>query len=201
MRATYLCAAAILLTAGAALAVAPMADPLAPIGVGAKPANAPAKPVTETMWGQKVTDNYRYMEALDPKTLAWMKAEGAYTRKVLDSIGPRAELEKKVSAFTASFGFIQGYQAFGGRAFYEYRAPGSDNFDLMVKDDKGERKIVDVAALRAANGGKPYAINYFLPSLDGTKVAVGVSQGGSEDASMWVYDAATGARVAGPIDR
>ncbi|HEX9159542.1 MAG TPA: prolyl oligopeptidase family serine peptidase, partial [Rhizomicrobium sp.] len=101
----------------------------------------------------------------------------------------------------ASFGLVQGYADFGGRAFYEERAPGSDNFDLMVKDDKGERKIVDVAALRASHGGKPFAINYFLPSYDGTKVAVGVSEGGSEDASLTVYDAATGAAIAGPIDR
>jgi len=193
--------AATLVFAGIALAAAPPSDPLAPNGLGPRPANAPAKPVTETLWGQKVTDTYRYMEALDPKTLGWMKSEGAYTRKVLDAIGPRTALEKKIAAFTAGFGFIQGYQAYGGRAFYEERAPGSDNFDLMVKDDKGERKIVDVAALRAANGGKPYAINYFLPSPDGTKVAVGISQGGSENASIWVYEAATGARLAGPVDR
>jgi prolyl oligopeptidase len=212
MRATMLAAVLTgLFIAGAALGASPasptgplankIADPLGAVGIKQKPMTAPLKPVTETLWGQKVTDNYRYMEALDPSTLAWMKTEGAYTRKVLDAIGPRSSLEQKIAAFTASFGFVQGYVAFGGRSFYEERAPGSDNFDLMVKDAKGERKIVDVAALRAANGGKPYAINYFLASLDGSKVAAGISQGGSEEASLWVYDAATGARIAGPIDR
>lgn len=166
-----------------------------------KPPAAPIRPVTETIFGRKVTDNYRYMEALDPKTVEWMKAQGAYTRKVLDAIKPLAQLQTDVAAFTASFGLVQGYAKFGGRAFYEERAPGSDNFDLLVKDDKGARKIVDVAALRAANGGKPYAINYFLASPDGAKVAVGVSEGGSEDASLTVYDAATGAKLAGPVDR
>ncbi|HTQ14797.1 MAG TPA: prolyl oligopeptidase family serine peptidase [Rhizomicrobium sp.] len=176
-------------------------DPLAPKGEIAKPPAAPVKPVTETLWGQKVTDNYRYMEALDPSTIDWMKAQGAYTRSILDAIAPRAALEKKIADFTGSFGFVQGYVTFGGREFYEYRAPGSDNFDLVVRDAKGERKIVDVAALRAANGGKPYAINYFLASPDGSKVAVGISQGGSEDASLYVYDAANGAQIAGPVDR
>src|SRR5207244_9105340 len=33
---------------------------------GAKPAPAPVQPVTETFWGKKVTDNYRYMEKLEP---------------------------------------------------------------------------------------------------------------------------------------
>jgi prolyl oligopeptidase len=168
---------------------------------GGQPPAPPVKPVTETFFGQKVTDNYRYMEALGPETIAWMKAQGAYTRSVVDSIAPRAELGKRVAAFTGSFGFISGYASYGGRSFYEERTPGSDNFDLMVRDSAGTRKLVDVAAVRAAHGGKPYAINYFLASPDGSKVAVGISQGGSEAAEISVLDAATGKRIAGPIDR
>ncbi len=171
------------------------ADPLK------KPPAALVKPVTETLWGRNVTDNYRYMESLDPSTIAWMKAQGAYTRSILDSIKPLAQLKIDVAKFSASFGLIQGYALFGGRAFYEERAPGSDNFDLIVSDSLGRRKIVDVAALRAANEGKPYAINYFLASPDGGKVAVGISEGGSEDAVLTVYDAVSGMKIAGPIDR
>jgi prolyl oligopeptidase len=165
------------------------------------PPAAPVKPVVETLWGQKVTDNYRYMEALDPSTIAWMKAQGAYTRTVLDEIKPRAALQIDVAKFSASFGLIQGYVQYGGRGFYEERAPGSDNFDLVASDSAGKRKIVDVAALRAANGGKPFAINFFLASPDGLKVAVGISQGGSEDAALTVYDAVSAAKIAGPLDR
>jgi prolyl oligopeptidase len=166
-----------------------------------KPPQAPVKPVTETMFGQSVTDNYRYMEALDPSTIDWMKAQGTYTRSVLDAIKPLGHLQDEVSKFTGSFDFISGFVSYGGRDFYEERAQGSDNFDLVVRDKQGTRKLVDVAALRTANGGKPFAINYFLASPDGSKVAVGVSEGGSEDASLTVYDAATGAKIAGPIDR
>ena len=166
-----------------------------------KPAAAPVRPVTETLWGRKVTDNYRYMEAVGPETVSWIKAQGAYTRALMDSIKPRAALAKRVAAFTGSFATIQGYAMYGGRAFYEERAPASDNFDLMVKDGGQTRKLVDIAALRAAHGGKPYAINYFLASPDGSKVAVGVSEGGSEAAVLSVYDAVTGGRIAGPIDR
>ena len=176
-------------------------DPLAPIGVGATQATAPIRPVTETLWGVKVTDNYRYMEKLDPATLAWMKSEGAYTRKVLDAISSLAALQKRVSAFTGSFGFVQGFASYGGRDFYEERATGADDFDLMVRDSAGVRKLIDIDALRKQHGGKPYAINWFLASPDGSKVAVGVSEGGSENAAMTVYDATTGEAIAGPIDR
>ena len=166
-----------------------------------KPAPAPVVPVVESLFGRQITDNYRYMEALDPATIGWMKSQGAYTRSLLDSIKPLGQLKQDTAKFSASFGLIQGYVHFGTRGFYEERAPGSDNFDLMVSDRAGIRKIVDVAALRAANGGKPFAINYFLASPDGNKVAVGISEGGSEDASITVYDAARGARIGGPIDR
>src|SRR5688572_26342114 len=176
-------------------------DPLAPLDAPSPPAPAPVKPVTETLWGKQVTDNYRYMEALDPQTIAWMKAQGAYTRSVLDAIEPRAALEARIAAFTGSFGFTRGYVRYGGRAFYEERVPGSDNFDLVVSDQAGKRKIVDVAALSASNGGTPHAINYFLASPDGSKVAAGISQGGSEAASIFVYDTATGKQIAGPLDR
>lgn len=167
----------------------------------AKPAEAPLKPVTETLWGRQVTDNYRYMETLDPTTIAWMKAQGAYTRRLLDAIKPLARLKTDIGKFSASFGLIQGYVLYGARQFYEERAPGSDNFDLIVADAAGTRKLVDVAALRAANANKPFAINYFLASPDGSKVAVGISEGGSEDASISVYDAANGNRIAGPLAR
>ena len=173
----------------------------APPGAAAKPPEAPIRPVTETLFGRQVTDNYRYMEALDPATIEWMKEQGAYTRRVLDEIKPLARLRTDIGKFSASFGLIQGYVIYGGRQFYEERAPGSDNFDLIVSDGAGRRKLVDIAALRAANGGKPFAINYFLASPDGSKAAVGVSEGGSEDASISVYDAASGARIAGPLDR
>jgi prolyl oligopeptidase len=182
------------LTAASALA-------LAAVAFAGTPAAPPVKPVTETFFGQKVTDNYRYMEALEPETLGWMRQEGARTRAVMDSIQGRADLGKRVAAFTGSFGFVFGYVGYGGRQFYQERAPGSDNYDLMVRDASGARKLVDLAQLRAEHGGKPYAINYFLASPDGSKVAVGISQGGSEAAELSVFDAASGRRIAGPVDR
>ena len=61
---------------------------LAQYFVADKPPPAPLKPVVETLFGRAVTDNYRYMEAMGPETLDWMKAEGSYTRSVFDSIAP-----------------------------------------------------------------------------------------------------------------
>jgi prolyl oligopeptidase len=188
--------AGVVTAAGAA--VAADGGPSGPIG---RPGPPPKTPVTETYFGHQVTDDWRGMEALDPATLNWMKGQGAYTRSVLDSIAPLKALQGRVSAFTGSFGFVNDFQEFGGRMFYTERVPGSDVFNLMVRDSDGKtRKLVDVAALKAAHG-VPYAVNYIQPSPDGTMVAAGVSSGGSEEARLTVYDAATGAVVAGPLER
>jgi prolyl oligopeptidase len=205
-KARLLVKASLLLCAACAVAIsiaraADGSDPLAPVGGGLQPPPPPVRPVTENHYGKNVTDNYRYMEKLAPETLAWMKAQGGYTRKTLDAIAPRAALKQRVEAFSGGFGLVQNYGSYGGRQIYEERIPGSDNFDLIVNDDKGKRKLVDIGAISAAHGGNPYAINWFLAAPDGSKVAVGISEGGSEDAQLYVYDTVTGKEIAGPIER
>jgi prolyl oligopeptidase len=176
-------------------------DPFMPAGAPRQPAPLGKRPVTETLWGQQVTDDYRYIEALDAPTVAWMKAQNAHTRSILDAIPLHAALTKKITTFTGSFGVTRGYVRYDGRTFYEERSPGSDSFDLVVSDAAGKRKIVDLAALRMTPDAAPYAINYFFPSPDGAKVAVGISQGGSEAASLFVFEAVTGKQLAGPLER
>jgi len=187
---------------------APAPEEVRPVELGTKPPVAAVRPFQETLYGITVKDPYRYMESLNGDVLAWLRAQGAYTRKVLDSIRPRAAFAKRVSEFGGGFGVVtagtfgaQPYQLYGGRTFYTERLPGSDNLDLLVRDAKGTRKLLDVSKLRAAHGGKPYAINYFQASPDGARVAVAIAEAGSENASLFVYDADTGAQVAGPVDR
>jgi prolyl oligopeptidase len=94
---------AALLAANPSLAAS---DPLAPVAIGPAP-DAPAKkPVTEDIFGTKVTDDWRYMEALGPQTLDWMREQGDYTRLVLDAIKPLPALQARAAAFTGSFGFV-----------------------------------------------------------------------------------------------
>ena len=175
--------------------------PVTAASLPGQPPVPPAKPVTETIFGQKITDRYRYFEQQGPVVTDWMKAEGRFTRSYLDALPQHRDILARLSSMTGSWTVAATLtRSAGGRIFYEQRSAGSDNYDLMVRDANGAvRKLVDVAAIRAANGNEPFAINYFAPSNDGTKVAVGISQGGSENASVWVYDATTGAKVAGPV--
>lgn len=167
-----------------------------------RPPPAEKRPVTEIYFGTKITDPYRWMESLDERTIGWIKAQGAYTRAVLDSIEPRAEFLRKVSAFTASFGELKSIQRYGSRTFYLERAPAADSLSLMVREADGAvHTLIDIAAVRAAHGGAPCAINYFLASPDGRRVAAGISEGGSENADLTVYDVGSRQRIAGPVSR
>ncbi|WP_114241498.1 prolyl oligopeptidase family serine peptidase [Dyella sp. C9] len=166
------------------------------------PPAPPKRPVSDTYFGTTLTDPYRYMEKVgDPEVVAWIKAEGRYTAAVLDSIPGHAALVRQMSDFTGAFAIVMHAQRVQGVLFYEERSEGADSFDLWTRDASGKaRKLVDVQALRRLHGGEPQAINYFAPSPDASKVAVGISSGGSEDASLFVYDVATGKPIAGPLE-
>jgi prolyl oligopeptidase len=113
--------AAALLTAAAWGSVA--AAQAAPAG---KPPVAPVRPVTETFFGTTLVDPYRYMETPgDPETLAWMKAQGDYTRGVLGAVPARAPYLEKLSALGAQFGLATDFNEAGGRMFYLERPRGA----------------------------------------------------------------------------
>ncbi|WP_380939606.1 prolyl oligopeptidase family serine peptidase [Sphingomonas floccifaciens] len=158
--------------------------------------------MTETYFGTEVVDDYRYMETKDdPVAVPWIRSEGRYTRALFDGVAPRAEVAKAIAASTGSYTATRDYRRFGAREFWIERAAGSDNFDVMVREGGATRKLIDIAALRAARGGAPMAINYYMPSPNGSRVAVGISEGGSERAVLTVYDAATGKAASPALER
>ena len=183
-----------------ATGIATANDRVKPIDWPLPPPAASQRPVTETFFGTTLTDPYRYMESPgDAETLAWLRAQGTYTRSILNSIRPRAAYLQRLDELGGAFGLIDRYTEAGGRAFYLERPAGGDVFDLVVRGPDGHtRKLLDVAGLIAATG-KPHAVDYFTPSPDGLRIAVGVSGGGSEKAHLVVLDVATGKPIAGPL--
>ncbi len=185
----------------ALLAAVQPATAAAPVEPRTAPPTAPVRPVTDDYYGTKVVDPYRWMESKDEETVAWMKAQGRYTRRLFDSIRPRQAYLESMSAFGGRFGIVSTSQPAGDRIFYLQRPPGADVYNLMVSERGSKRMLVDTGALIRAAGGTPHAIDYFTASPDGSRVAVGISTGGSENSVLKVIDAATGRTIAGPLDR
>src|ERR1044072_6481510 len=108
-----------------ALALLSLAAALAPHTTRAQdgPPKAPVREVTDTYFGQKVVDPYRWMEdAKSPEMAAWMKAQAEYTRAYLDRLPMRAELLKRLSELRETRVRVSGDQHLGGMYFYYRRS-------------------------------------------------------------------------------
>ncbi|HEX5634364.1 MAG TPA: hypothetical protein VFX50_14085, partial [Gemmatimonadales bacterium] len=166
---------------------------------------APAvEDVAETHHGETVRDPYRRFENVqDPEVAAWMKAQSAHAHAVLKSITGRDALLRRLEELDGAVASrVYGVtRAAGDRWFYARRGASDNQFKLYLRHglDGAETLLVDPEAGAAA--GRSRAINFFMPSPDGRYVAYGVSEGGSESATLHVLDTRTRRPVGAPVDR
>ena len=172
----------------------------------AAPPVAAVRPVTDTYFGQAVTDPYRYMEDLSaPEVQQWAKAQADLTRTTLDAIPARATLLARIAELEASVqSRVSDVQRLPGDIwFYEKRGATDNQFKVYVRHGLhgAERLLIDPDALAKAAGGAPHAVTFQSPSASGRYLAYGLSVGGSEEASIHVLDVATLKELIAPIDR
>jgi len=172
----------------------------APAATG--PPVAPRAPVVDDYFGTKVTDDYRWMEDRHaPKFEQWCREQGRYARSLLDRIPGRDSLQARIAAHTGGgTTAFQVHQA-GGKVFYLKLEPGQDTFKLFVREgvDGPESLLVDPD--RGASPGHHFAIDYFEPSPDGSRVAYGISPGGSEKSVIHILDVSARHEWPEAIDR
>src|ERR1043165_6053534 len=166
------------------------------------PPKAAVHEVTDTYFGQKIVDPYRWMEdSKNPDFIAWMKAQADYTRSQLDPLPMRAELLKRLEELSDTGVRVSGVQRAGNLYFYYRVAPGENDRRLYVREGfKGaERLLIDPDKL--SEPGKRYSIDSYNPSFDGKYVSYTISVGGSENGEMRVIETATGKDMGERIDR
>lgn len=164
------------------------------------PPPAEREEVSETFYGQTVTDPYRWLEKWqDGKGAAWLKAQDTYTRAALTNIPGREKFLARVKELDTASTSVRNAQIWGGKLFYLKADTGADNTKLYVKENSGERLLLDPEVL--TKDGVHYSIDYYQPSLDGKLVAYGISPGGSENSTIHVLETATGKQLPDAIDR
>ncbi|MDY0748877.1 prolyl oligopeptidase family serine peptidase [Paucibacter sp. R3-3] len=184
LRSSSRIAAAALLLASAALASA--AEPYPP---------AARQPVTNVYHGTAVVDDYQWLEdAASPATREWVAAENRLTRSALDALSGRAALRARIEALlTSRSATYYGLRRAGGVWFALKSQPPKQQPLLVSFADPArmdtEKAVVDPNVL-AADGS--LAIDFFEPSPDGRRVAVSLSEKGSEDGSVHLFDVASG---------
>jgi prolyl oligopeptidase len=105
---------------------------------------APVKPVTDTYYGTKVVDPYRYMENLkDPQVEAWMKAQNDYTRGVLANIPGREQLLARIRTLDETVPEVQAARLPGEVYLIMKRLPSEILYKLYVRQGlNGEDKLL-----------------------------------------------------------
>ncbi len=184
---------ALTLAAGAALAATVPLPPATPTGS-----------TVDVIQGVKIADPYRWLENWnDPKVQAWSDAQNARTRAYLDSLPDRAPIKEQltqlIKATSPSYAELK---ARGARVFAIYNDPKFQQPMLVTMnasaDPKSRAPLLDPNALDAKG---LTAIDWFVPSGDGTKIAVSLSENGSEDGTVHVYDVVSGKEIDTPIPR
>jgi prolyl oligopeptidase len=145
-----------------------------------RPRYPPARvdPVVETLHGVRVPDPYRWLEdAASPETLAWVEAQNALTRSVLD--GPARDA--LVRELTGRFDYPRTLTALGrGTRVFFSRNPGLLNQPILHVQEgpRGEpRVLIDPNSL-SADGTT--AVTAMAPSPDGSLLAYALSEHGSD---------------------
>ena len=147
--------------------------------------------VTEHIFGTTLQDPYRWMEGEhNAEFQHWLAAQGEYTRAKLDALPTLKSWQQALQKVSTTTVVHRAQRYAGGRLFF-IREAGQGNGTLMVREaDGSERVLLDPATLKD-NGGHA-SITLFMPSPDGSKVAVDIDHGGNEITRMEVLDVQTG---------
>lgn len=173
----------------ACVAIAPQETEVPPL-----PAT-PKYPVVDEYHGVKVADDYRWLEEDKlPQVIAWTAAQDKHARAMLDPLPLHAALYQFMKKLNDERSpSYYDLERRGGMIFAMTSQPGKQQ-DMLVTlrsvDDPGSKHVVlDPGQVDPTNST---AIQFFEPSLDGSKVAVSLAAGGQLVGPISVYDVANG---------
>jgi prolyl oligopeptidase len=153
--------------------------------------------LVEVLHGVAVEDPYRWLEdGASPEVRAWDEAQTAATRAWLSRIPGREALRARVRELL-SIGYVGApvarTTAEGGRRYFHMRREGGQEQGVLYVRDGvhgPDRVLIDPAPL-STDGTT--AVDWWVVTRDGARVAWGVSEAGSEESTLRVRDVATGA--------
>ena len=172
-------------------------------------AQAPApttarRPVTDEYHGVRVTDDYRWLEdSSNPAVQPWVASQNAYSRAYLDRLKSRDAIKRDLLAEGKMKSIRYRDLQVRARLYFLLKVDPARQQPFLVTtpsvdDLTGEKVVVDP---NQGNAKGSLSIDWYVPSLDGKLVAVAMSEGGSEDASLYFYEAATGKQVGEVVPR
>jgi prolyl oligopeptidase len=168
------------------------------------PPPAPRHPETNVYHGIAVVDDYIWLENFDDRAVRkWSAAQNKVSREYLDKLPARAPLagglKKLYSATSANYFGLQ-YRP-GVFFAMKFRPPAQQPWIITLKspdDPASERVVLDPNKI---NPKGTTAMDFVVPSLDGKRIAVSLSENGSEDGTLFIYDVEIGKELPDKIPR
>lgn len=177
----------------------------APPAAGGSPAPPAVPPtrvetVTDTYHGEQVTDDYRWLEALEKdskEVAAWTTAQNDRTRAVLDALACRSRMEEALRPLM-QIGSISAPRMRQDLYFYGERSGTQNQPVVKVRTgaDGPPRVLLDPNAL---DKDGLISLDWYDPSWDGRTLAFGISRAGSEMSELHLLDVASGTWLADEI--
>ena len=150
----------------------------------------PEHDIVESYHGTQVHDPYQWLEQADaPAVQQWIDAQNAYTDAVMSGFGDHGAIVKRVGELALTSTQRSKPKIAADRLFYLRQTPPQPQAVLVVEGwPTGEAKVL--ADTNAAKGGT--AINDYWPSPDGTQVAYGTAEGGTENTTIHFVNVSSG---------
>ena len=164
----------------------------------------PKKPVSTNYQGMTVEDPYQWLEQdNDPQVKTWSDVQNQRTRQYLDKLPDRSGIAKELTEWYAKMSpsYFSLVSRPGILFAMKFQPPKQQPLlvTLASADDlKSEKVVLDPNVLDAKG---TTTIDWFVPSLDGKRIAVSLSKGGSEDGTLHFYETATGKALPDTIAR
>src|SRR4051812_12973581 len=164
--------------------------------------DTPREPVVDTYHGVEVVDAYRWLEdKTSEATREWTAAQDARARGYLEALPGRDAIRERFEEILKVESIAYDDLSHGGSTYFalKIQPPRQQPFLVALDglgDTAGERVLVDPNLLDASGA---LTIDWYCPSPDGSRVAVSLSEHGTEDGNVHVYDVATGETVDGPL--
>jgi prolyl oligopeptidase len=162
----------------------------------------PRIPVSTSYHGVDVTEDYRWLEdgSLED-TIAWSRAQQDLTAQYFSSVPWRETLRARVERLLMAERTTYRSLASGGSTYFAMKEQTPQQQPFLVAltdldDLDTERIVVDPNAIDPSG---ETTIDWVVPSPDGGRVAVSLSEHGTEDGTLHVFDVASGEVVDEPI--
>ena len=168
-----------------------------PTPVGEAPKKKDGPPLAEvhvvkdTYHGTTVDDPYRWLEDESLETKAWTAAQTTYAQAAIEKLTDiavfRTEVDKILNAPITTYSQLK---VAGNKLFAERKLPNKEQPELIVLTDPEHLKTAKVVFDPITADHPRRSVDWWVPSPDGTKLAIAASDGGSEIADLHILDLA-----------